>query len=174
MRTLEEQVNAPKDFGVSVIGVPEGSPVDLDLRLEAVHEGILVTGTATATVEGECSRCLDAIAFRHEVPVQELFYYSAPAERDEEEELYTVEDDSIDLEPLLRDSLVTSLPFQPVCKEDCQGLCSECGIKLEEDPGHQHEILDPRWAALADLAGPASSEEDSDTEDHTKSTTEKS
>lgn len=174
MHTLVERVPAPKDFGVSVIGVPEGSLVDLDLRLEAVHEGILITGTATATVEGECSRCLEAIAFSHEVPIQELFYYSAPAERDEEEELYTVEDDSINLEPLLRDALVTSLPFQPVCKDDCQGLCAECGIKLEEDPDHHHEILDPRWAALENLASPAPSEQNSDTKDHKKSTTEKS
>lgn len=160
MRKLEEHVPAPKDFGVAVIGVQEGSVMDLDLRLEAVHEGILVSGTVSVEVTGECGRCLDPIAYDLEVDVQELFYYgdrdssgSAAGEGDDEQ--YRVEGESLDLEPVLRDAVVTALPFQPVCREDCEGLCSECGARLEDDPGHHHEILDPRWAALAGLANAA-------------------
>lgn len=139
MRTLTEHVPAPGDLGVALIGVQEGSDVELDLRLEAVHEGILVSGTAHVEVTGECGRCLDPLAYDLEVNVQELFFY---------------EHDLIDLEPVLRDAVVTMLPFQPVCREDCQGLCSECGVRLEDEPGHHHEVVDPRWAALADLAKP--------------------
>jgi uncharacterized protein len=154
MRTLTEHVPAPSDLGVALIGVQEGSDIELDLRLEAVHEGILVSGTAFAEVKGECGRCLDPLAYDLEVNVQELFFYEGVELSDEEddEEQRRVEHDLIDLEPVLRDAVVTMLPFQPVCREDCQGLCSICGVRLEDEPGHHHEDLDPRWAALAELA----------------------
>lgn len=156
MRTLKEHVPVPEDFGTPVIGAAPGSDMGLDLRFEAVHEGILVSGTASVHVSGECSRCLDPLAYDLDVDVQELFLYEEPsgdgAVEDEEEQRW-VEYDSIDLEPVLRDAVVTALPFQPVCREDCQGLCSECGIHLADEPGHHHEILDPRWAALKGLTG---------------------
>jgi uncharacterized protein len=158
MRLLQEEVPAPKDFGVALSGVREGSALDLDLRLEAVHEGILVSGTVLAEVTGECSRCLDPLAYDQEVDVQELFFYeeppkgSVPAGEDEEEQRW-IKHDLIDLEPVLRDAVVTALPFQPVCREDCEGLCSECGTRLADEPGHHHEILDPRWSALQGLTG---------------------
>ncbi|MET1033908.1 MAG: YceD family protein [Arthrobacter sp.] len=156
MITLEERIAAPAELGVALIGVQEGSPVDLDLRFEAVHEGILVSGTAFAEVTGECGRCLGPIAYDLDVEIQELYYYEGMGmPEDEEAEQYRVVDDYVDLEPVLRDAVVTALPFQPVCREDCEGLCSECGIRLEEDPGHHHELLDPRWAALTGLADTA-------------------
>ncbi|MCC3275103.1 MULTISPECIES: YceD family protein [unclassified Arthrobacter] len=157
MRTLHEHVPAPKDFGVALIGVPEGSELEVDLRLEAVHEGILVSGVVIAPVRGECGRCLKPLAYDQEVDVQELFYYedAESFEEDEEEEQRRIERDVIDLEPVLRDAVVLTMPFQPVCREDCPGLCSECGARLEEDPGHHHEAVDPRWAALAGLTGTA-------------------
>jgi uncharacterized protein len=156
MRTFNEHVPVPEDFGTPLIGVQPGTDMDLELRFEAVHEGILVSGTALVDVTGECSRCLDPLAYDLEVDVQELFLYEKPsgdgAVEDEEEQRW-VEHDQIDLEPVLRDAVVTALPFQPVCREDCQGLCSECGIHLVDEPGHHHEILDPRWAALKGLTG---------------------
>jgi len=156
MRTLTEHVPAPSDLGVALIGVQQGSDIELDLRLEAVHEGILVSGTAVAEVKGECGRCLDPLAYDLEVNVQELFFYEGVllSDEEDEEEQRRVEHDLIDLEPVLRDAVVTMLPFQPVCREDCQGLCSECGVRLEDEPGHHHEVVDPRWAALGDLAKP--------------------
>ncbi|WP_104178888.1 DUF177 domain-containing protein [Arthrobacter sp. B0490] len=156
MRTVEEHVPAPKDFGVALIGVQEGSEMELDLRFESVHEGILVSGTANVEVTGECGRCLEPLRYEHEVDVQELFFYSdSESLSGEDEELHRVESDSVALEPVLRDAVVTSLPFQPVCRDDCKGLCSECGARLNDDPDHHHEILDPRWSALAGLAGNA-------------------
>ena len=62
--------------------------------------------------------------------------------------------DLVDLEPLLRDAVVLALPFQPLCMDDCPGLCPECGARLADDPDHAHDAaIDPRWAALADLSG---------------------
>ncbi|MFZ3452668.1 YceD family protein [Arthrobacter sp. 7Tela_A1] len=161
MRTMHEHVPAPKDFGVALIGVPDGSDLELDLRFEAVHEGILVSGTAVVPVRGECGRCLTPIAYDQDVDVQELFYYEDAESfgEEEEEEQRRIERDVIDLEPVLRDAVVISLPFQPVCREDCEGLCPECGVRLEEDPGHHHEVVDPRWAALAGLTGTAADNE---------------
>ena len=63
-----------------------------------------------------------------------------------------LQDDLVDLEPLLRDAVVLALPFQPLCRDDCPGLCTECGARLADDPDHQHEdAIDPRWAALQGL-----------------------
>lgn len=146
-------VPAPADLGIEVLRVPEGSPVELDLRLEAVMEGVLVTGTAEAGLVGECVRCLDQITDDVVVDLQELFVYEDqrhPSEEDDE--VSTLEGDLLDLEPLLRDAVVLALPFQPLCEDDCPGLCPECGVRLKDDPGHAHEEpIDPRWAGLTAL-----------------------
>lgn len=160
MRTVGESVPAPKDFGVALIGVQQGSEIELELSLEAVHEGIFVSGTAGVHLTGECSRCLDSLAYDLDLDVQEMFFFEglAPVRAAKEDDTETMDDeqrlvehDTIDLEPLLRDVVVTALPFQPVCREDCPGLCSECGIRLADSPEHHHEELDPRWAALSGL-----------------------
>lgn len=154
METLDEVVPAPKDFGNALIGAEEGSDIELNLRLESVVDGILVSGTAAVDVNGECSLCLDSVEETVSADIQELFVFEKAPQGgpdDEEDEQYAVEDDAIDLEPALRDAVILKLPFQPLCKDSCQGLCSECGIRLEEDPGHHHEVLDPRWKALEGL-----------------------
>lgn len=152
MRPLEERIGAPEEFGTPTIGIPAGSAIALDLRLEAVHEGVLVSGTATARVVGECVRCLDPLAYDLTVDVQELFFTDPdPATDEDGEDLPRVEHESVDLESLLRDAFVTDLPFQPVCKPDCPGLCPQCGVRLEDHPGHRHESRDPRWDALQSL-----------------------
>jgi uncharacterized protein len=155
-REVSRTVPAPADLGIEVLGVPEGSPVELDLRLEAVMEGVLVTGTARATLEGECARCLEPISDEVEVRFQELCVYDDhDVDPDEELEVSTLQDDRVDLEPLLRDAVVLALPFQPLCQDDCPGLCPECGARLADEPDHGHDAPgDPRWAALGALVEP--------------------
>ena len=150
-RTMTFSAPAPADLGIEVLSVPEGSPIEFDIRLEAVMEGVLITGTAQAGLEGECARCLEDISDEMVADFQELFVYE---ESDaEEDEALRMEGDLLDLEPLLRDAVVLSLPFQPLCREDCPGLCTECGARLADDPDHQHnEAIDPRWASLQGLA----------------------
>lgn len=146
-RTLD--VVVPEDFGNAMIGVEAGSTLEIDLRMESLHDGILVSADIAGTAVGECGRCLIDIAEPVQVEIQELFAYSL----DEAFE-YEVQSDTIDLEPVIRDAVVLSLPFQPVCQEDCLGLCPECGVRLLDFPGHEHEApIDPRWAALVGLDG---------------------
>jgi uncharacterized protein len=116
-------------------------------------EGVLVSATARAEVTGECVRCLDPVERSLEVTLQELYAYPG-RERDDvddETELPALEGELFDLEPVLRDAVVLALPLQPVCRDDCPGLCAQCGAHLADDPEHGHEDTDPRWAALQGL-----------------------
>ncbi|SDT19544.1 uncharacterized protein SAMN04488570_3809 [Nocardioides scoriae] len=157
-RTKVLSVAAPAELGIDVLGVPEGSTVDFDLRLEAVMEGVLVSGTASAGLVGQCSRCLEPIEDSITVDLQELFVYDddhhgRPGGDDEDDGVSRLEGDLVDLEPLLRDAVVLALPFQPLCRDDCPGLCVECGARLADDPDHRHDDpIDPRWAALGQVA----------------------
>ena len=161
-------VPAPAELGIEVLRVPEGSPVELDLRLEAVMEGVRLTGTATAGLEGECVRCLEPIEDEILARLQELYVYpeqhdkaAEHHDRDLDDETSQLEDDLLDLEPLLRDAVVLALPFQPLCREDCPGLCAECGARLADDPDHAHDApIDPRWARLDQLTHDAKHRQD--------------
>jgi uncharacterized protein len=151
---LSLTVPAPADLGLGeVVGVPEGADVELDLRLESVMEGVLVSGTVRAPYSGECVRCLERVDGEVVGEVQELYVYPERADDPDSEadEEMRVEDDLIDLEQPVRDAVVLALPQSPVCQEDCPGLCPDCGARLADDPDHAHENTDPRWAALAGL-----------------------
>jgi uncharacterized protein len=179
MRTLGRQagsakakqptVPAPDDMRLELARVPVGADLHLDVRFEAVTEGVLVTGSATAPLVGECARCLAPLAATVTASFTELYLYSRDKhdrhdkrdkyerfdendEQDAEEELY-LDGDLLDLEPVLRDAVVLALPMSPLCREDCPGLCVECGVPLADaGPGHGHEAApDPRWAGLKDL-----------------------
>jgi uncharacterized protein len=168
-RTVSLTAPAPADLGIEVLGVREGSPVTFELRLEAVVEGVLVTGRAHAELTGECVRCLDPITRGMDADLCELFVYDDPDRHEprhrtpveavpEDGETSRMHGDLLDLEPLLRDAVVLALPFQPTCTEDCPGLCVECGARLADDPGHTHDAaVDPRWAALQRLSTPQDS-----------------
>jgi uncharacterized protein len=156
MRPVQAEVTAPAGLTVGLAGVPEGSPVLLDLRLESVVEGVLVSGTVTAPVTGECARCLTAVTDEVTVDVTELFVYpdSVTDQTSEEDEVSRLVGDMLDLEPVVRDALVLDLPLSPLCREDCRGLCAGCGIALDDLPDdHTHTATDPRWAALAERFG---------------------
>lgn len=159
MREVSFSAPAPAGIGIMSIGVPAGSGIECDVRLESVIEGVLVSGTARVRLEGECSRCLDPISDELEVDLQELYVYPetdargrvVTSDADEDDEQRYVVDDHVDLEPLLRDAVVLDLPLAPVCRDDCPGLCSQCGARLADDPEHHHDVIDPRWAALGGL-----------------------
>ncbi|MFV0451371.1 MAG: YceD family protein [Propioniciclava sp.] len=147
-KEIVREVPAPEGLGSGVIGVPTASPINLDLRIEGVGEGVLATGTAGVVLRGECARCLTETTAEAEVDLQELFLF--PGTDADDTEASRVVDESIDLEPVLRDAVVLDLPFIPLCGEDCRGLCATCGANLNDDPAHSHGVAtDPRWADLA-------------------------
>jgi DUF177 domain-containing protein len=168
-------VPAPEDLRLELVGVPVGADVELRVRFEAVTEGVLVTGTATAPITGECARCLAPLTSTVTASFTELYLYQDRDSRDKHDkndkndkhdkhdknedpdepagdERY-LDGDLLDLEPAFRDAVVLALPMSPRCRPDCPGLCVECGVPLAEagpDHGHQ-DALDPRWAGLARL-----------------------
>jgi uncharacterized protein len=152
MRTVRFPAPAPERLGVDLIGVPAGAQLDLDLRLESVMEGVLVSGTATVPLTGECGRCLEPVSETLTVDLQELYAYPESDADDDDEGLARMEGDFLDLEPVLRDAVVLALPLTPLCQPDCAGLCVDCGERLDDLPAdHGHDAPDPRWAALQGL-----------------------
>ncbi len=151
MREFTLTIPAPEKWGEGLIAVPAGEELDLDVRLESVHEGILVTADIRTTVEGECSRCLTEFTQGVEVEFQELFAYSGDEETD-----FEVQDNHVDLETPVRDAIVLSLPFQPVCQPDCPGLDPATGERLTTASAEDSSApIDPRWAALQGLTDQA-------------------
>ncbi len=174
-------VPAPEDMHLELVRVPDGADMTLEVRFEAVTEGVLATGTVTAPLAGECARCLAPLTSSVTASFQELYLYQderphgpagrgpagrgahdrhdrrhrsdhdEPEERDDEQ-LY-LDGDLLDLEPMLRDAIVLALPMSPLCRDDCPGLCVECGVPLADaGPDHRHdEAPDPRWARLKQL-----------------------
>jgi uncharacterized protein len=152
MREWDKTLPARPGWGVEMIGVPEGAPVDLHLRLESVMEGVLVSGTVDVPVTGQCARCLDPVEDTLELDVQELYAYegSTTEATSGEDEVRRIEGDTLDLAPLVRDTVVLTLPLSPTCTPDCAGLCVDCGERLDDLPAdHSHEVIDPRFAGLA-------------------------
>lgn len=151
MRCYHRDVVLPARWGMGVIEISSGGQVSLDVRLESVVEGVLVSGTASASLAGQCARCLDPLVDFLEVQLTELFAYPGTATEGstDPEEVSRVVNDLVDLEPVVRDALLLALPQAPLCSESCPGLCPECGDKwVELGPHHRHETMDPRWAAL--------------------------
>jgi uncharacterized protein len=141
----ELEVSAPLDeLEVSSSRVAAGADVRLALRLQSVPDGIVLTGTAEAPWTGQCRRCLRPVAGTLQAELQEIFE-SSPVEG----ETWPLEGDQIDVEPAARESVVLELPLVPLCQDDCQGLCAECGADRNEvDCGHTIDTTDPRWAEL--------------------------
>jgi uncharacterized protein len=127
--------------------IAAGSPVAVDLLLERVPEGIVVRGTLSAAWTAACSRCVEPVGGEISVHVDELFELS-PLEG----ETYKLDEDVIDLEPMVRDALLLELPLAPLCAADCAGLCPTCGANLNlTQCDCVTQEIDPRWAALRSL-----------------------
>jgi uncharacterized protein len=171
MKEYQLDLIAPEAVGVPLIGVQVGDIIEVDARLEAVTEGILLSAEIYAVATGECIRCLDPVELEIDRTIQELYLYeddgsnkksqqkkgqqkkAAPVEDDlGEDDLLYLDGVIMDLEPPIRDAIVLDLPVNPLCDPECLGLCPDCGQKwanLPED--HAHEVIDARWAGLDGL-----------------------
>jgi uncharacterized protein len=168
MKEYELDIVVKEKFGVDLISVPAGEVIEIDARLESVTEGVLLSADVYAVAQGECIRCLDPVEIVIQRKIQELYSYEPTNERGKKKRKSSTEDltsedldvadefmmdgDILDLETPVRDAIVLSLPSNPVCNQDCLGLCPECGGKWADLPeDHAHEVIDARWASLGGL-----------------------
>lgn len=126
--------------------VPDEEPVAMDLLLEGVVEGVYVTGPVEGILRLSCARCLRSIEQPFRIEVAELF----TREPDEESD-YALGDTELDLEPMVRDAVVLAMPFSPLCRPDCLGICERCGGDRNLGECSCGPRTDPRWAALDQL-----------------------
>lgn len=133
-------------LGTETIAVPKGREIALDIRLESVHEGILVTVSGDTLADSECSRCLEPMQEDVEIELQELFHYQ-PQEEDD----FAIVQDKVDLEQALIDAVVPNLPLKPLCSENCPGLCADCGERADVGTHNHEKPIDPRFGALKDF-----------------------
>lgn len=164
MKEYELDIPAPTRIGVPLIAVPEGDIIEADVRLESVTEGVLLSAEIYAVALGECIRCLDEVEVVIDRKIQELYRYEPTNDkgrkkrRDDEdvdldvEEELQMEGDLLNLEIPIIDAIILTLPVNPLCSEDCLGLCPDCGEKRETLPeDHAHEVIDARWSGLDKL-----------------------
>lgn len=171
MREYQLDLTILDPVGVPLIAVPAGDTIEVDLRIESVTEGILLSAVLFAIAKGECIRCLDLVELEVERKIQELYRYEPGSEKgtrapkksrrnsepEEDIDVNAVDElwmdgNVMDLQNPIRDAIVLDLPINPLCTEDCLGLCPDCGQKWESLPSdHAHEAIDARWAGLAGL-----------------------
>ena len=170
MKEYQLDLEILEPVGVPLVAVPAGDVIEVDMRLESVAEGILLSADLYAIAKGECIRCLDPVEITVERKIQELYRYeptndkggkrkkhSSRTDTSDEIDLDAVDElwldgNEMNLEIPIRDAVVLDLPVNPLCSDECLGLCPDCGEKWEKLPeGHAHEVIDARWAGLAGL-----------------------
>jgi uncharacterized protein len=170
MKEYQLDLEILEAVGVPLVAVPAGDIIEVDMRLESVAEGILLSADIYAIAKGECIRCLDPVEITVERKIQELYRYeptndkggkrkkhSSRSDTSDEIDLDAVDElwldgNEMNLEIPIRDAVVLDLPVNPLCSEGCLGLCPDCGEKWEKLPeDHAHEVIDARWAGLAGL-----------------------
>ena len=147
-------VTIPLDEGMAL-----GRPINGHVRLQRTNRGILADARLTTALEAECSRCLRPMEVPVDVVLEEEFLPAIdlasgkPLSTDAEPDVARLTDHhELELEPLVRDELVIAEPIAPLHSPDCQGLCVECGLPLDEGThDHPTDDIDPRLEALRDF-----------------------
>lgn len=140
-----------------------------EVELYGDEENVHVTGKVTGKVTVACSRCVSACALELDEPLHVTFLlaHAMPAELDEDSadegvelaendlDVYPYDGETVDLEPVVREQFVLAVPFAPLCREDCLGLCPQCGADRNHTPCACEKPPDPRFVALAGLKLPS-------------------
>lgn len=141
-----------------------------EVELYSDEENVHATGKVKGTVTVACSRCVGPAHVSFEEPVHVTFLpaHAMPAELDEDSadegvelaendlDVYPFDGETVDLEPLVREQFVLAVPFAPLCREDCLGLCPQCGADRNHAPCSCEKPIDPRFTALQGLKLPSS------------------
>ena len=107
--------------------------ISCTVRASKVQQGILATVDCSCEIDLECMRCLEMFHTQLQSHFEELFYFHYLREN-QDAELFLPESGYMDLQDLVRDYLVMEIPYAPICKPDCKGLCPICGKNLNLGP----------------------------------------
>ncbi|HEY3997963.1 MAG TPA: DUF177 domain-containing protein [Candidatus Xenobia bacterium] len=137
--------------GVDLVG-----PVHFDLKLTNAGSRILVEGIVEATARVQCARCVETFDLHEKIDIHEEFLPSGSEElpkgpdlHPEELSVFIYDEDRIDIEEVIRQNIIAALPIQPLCRPDCGGLCTVCGVNRNETPCQcETKTVDPRWKGL--------------------------
>lgn len=152
MREYVLNFPAPDSIGIPLLEIPRGEILEIRFRAESVDDGVLISGSISSQAKGECGRCLDPLDIAVNQNFQELFLYQSRTSDnpEEDDDLFALDGDIADIEIPIRDAVILSMPINPLCADDCEGLCAGCGEKWRDLPDdHSHEAVDPRWTGLA-------------------------
>ena len=129
--------------------VPDGTPVDVDVVVESLTDGLTVNGEVRTTWVGTCRRCLGVAAGDLVADVEELYQVTPTTE-----DAFAFDGEQLDLRPMVRELALMELPQAPVCRADCAGICPTCGADRNVEPCDCDPTpIDPRWSALDQLRG---------------------
>ncbi len=143
--------------------IADGAILTVQARFEPVGSGVLATGWAEIEWSSNCRRCAVHITRTTRSEFQEEFDSEASVDGD----TYPMRQDQVDLELVSREAILLGLPLAPLCREDCAGLCINCGTDLNDGACEcSPSTADPRWAALDALS--FSSDKQTDTQTNTQ------
>ncbi len=124
--------------------VADGAPIEVDVVLESLADGVVASGQLRTAWAGTCRRCLGPAGGPLVVDVHELYQHHP-----QDDEAFAFEGDQLDLRPMVRELVLVELPAALLCRDDCRGLCAICGADRNQvDCGHDEPPVDPRWSVL--------------------------
>lgn len=162
LRKLDEGINAftfdetSTDLALDDLSVTFSGPIHTEMNVVKVGESLTASGTSSYKVQQECVRCLEPFAEHFSVEFRFILQKGEPRgpEEADDEAIIWIEEEAgmVDLSSDVRDYVLLEIPMNPVCREDCKGLCPSCGTNLNESTCDcTHEVSDPRWDALKAL-----------------------
>jgi len=161
---LKENIGTVREYEINelidIMEIGASSPVEGSIKLTRTNRGILVQGTIHTRIPVECNRCLKVFDHPLSVNLQEEYFpvidvnSGAPVAIPEDADGFTIDEHHIlDLSEAIRQNALLAIPMKVLCRKDCAGLCQECGKNLNEGSCECNtEIIDPRWAKLANLS----------------------
>jgi uncharacterized protein len=121
-----------------------GTEITVEVQCESLSDGIVVNGRIEAEFHSECRRCLQPVGSVLDIEVHELYQLVVT-----DPDAFGIQNDQIDLAPMVRETVLIELPDAPLCRIDCAGLCPTCGIDLNREKcGCAAPVIDARWASL--------------------------
>ena len=159
---LADGVGADRTYDIrgATIDLPDelelAGPIAGQVRLKRTNRGVLADARLDTSLAGECARCLRPLTTPIDIRLEEEYLPSIdfqtgrPADIGAEPEALRLSDHhELDLEPSIRDAILLAEPIAPLDRPDCPGLCSVCGLPLDEgEHDHPDDDIDPRLEAL--------------------------